>query len=79
MTEEKFEDAYILRERVQKYTRVVIDLNEMPNFGGETIIKVKNYSPEIIVPDELIQPIYDMILKHYDRLRDKAQMEFDAL
>lgn len=78
MTEEKLSRGNVLLQEVRYNQNKINDLEKMIRFD-KMIVKIPNYSIEATIPVDLRQPVIDMISKYYERLRDEAQAEFDAL
>ena len=78
MTEEKLSRGNVLLQEVRYNQNKINDLERMISFD-KMIVKIPNYSIEATIPVDLRQPVIDMISKYYERRRDEAQAEFDAI
>lgn len=81
MTTELLETAKVLDCKIKRYNRIMNDIRAATITYSERVkyVKCDGTSLDIEIPDELIQPIYDMLYAYYKRLASHAQTEFDIL
>ncbi|MBQ1573976.1 MAG: hypothetical protein IIZ78_22870 [Clostridiales bacterium] len=81
MTTELLENAKELDYKIKRYNGIMNDIRcaTITYKERKKIVKCYGTSLDIEIPDELIQPIYDMLYAYYKRLASHAQTEFDIL
>ena len=81
MTTELLNMANNLDCKIKRYNRIMNDIRAATITYSERVkcVKCDGTSLDIEIPDELIQPIYDMLYAYYKRLASHAQTEFDIL
>lgn len=81
MTTELLDKARELDCEIKRYNRIMNDIRAATITYSERAkyVKCNGTSLDIEIPDELIQPIYDMLYAYYKRLASHAQTEFDIL
>ena len=81
MTTELLNTANGLDCKIKRYNRIMNDIRSSTISYSERAktVKCDGTSLDIEIPDELIQPIYDMLYAYYKRLASHAQTEFDIL
>ena len=81
MTTELLNMANGLDCKIKRYNRIMNDIRSSTIIYSERAkyVKCDGTSLDIEIPDELIQPIYDMLYAYYKRLSFNAQTEFDIL
>lgn len=81
MTTELLEKAQGLDYKIKRYNRIMNDIRTANITYSESVkyVKCDGTSLDIEIPDELKQPIYDMLYAYYKRLASHAQTEFDIL
>lgn len=81
MTTELLNMANGLDCKIKQYSRIMNDIRTSTITYSEMskYVKCNGTSLDIKIPDELIQPIYDMLYAYYKRLASHAQTEFDEL
>lgn len=81
MTTELLNMANELDCKIKRYNRIMNDIRAATISYPESAkyVKCDGTSLDIEIPDELIQPIYDMLYAYYKRLSSHAQKEFEEL
>ena len=81
MTTELLDTAKELDCNIKRYNRIMNDIRTSTITYSERVkyVKCNDTSLDIEIPNELIQPIYDMLYAYYKRLAFHAQTEFDKL
>ena len=81
MTTELLDMAKELDWKIKRNNRIMNDIKTatITYSGMAKYVKCAGTSLDIEIPDELIQPIYDMLYAYYKRLASHAQTEFDIL
>lgn len=81
MTTELLNMANGLDCKIKRYKKIMNDIRTATITYSEMAkyVKCNGTSIDIEIPDELIQPIYDMMYAYYKRLAFHAQTEFDTL
>lgn len=81
MTTELLDTAKELDCKIKQCNKIMNDIRTATITYSEMkkYVKCAGTSLDIEIPDELIQPIYDMLYAYYKRLSSHAKTEFDKL
>lgn len=79
MTEDILMQAKLLSGDISRYKLILRNISFAPTYTDAKFVKVDHYDSRVDIPEELVQPIYDMLYAYYDRKLKELEKEFREL
>lgn len=79
MTNDILTQAKFLSGSIDKHKAILRNIAFAPTYVDAKFVKVDHYDSRVDIPEELVQPIYDMLYAYYDRKLKELEKEFEEL
>lgn len=79
MTDDILMQAKILSSAINSHKVILRNITFAPTYTDAKFVKVDHYDSRVDIPEELVQPIYDMLYAYYNRKLKELEKEFEEL